>query len=67
MDEFRIDGRLLSTQEVADFLGVPRETLLAWRRRGRGPKAIRLGRHLKWPPDELDHFLREQQRQQESV
>lgn len=37
---------LLSTEELADYLGVPVKTIYEWRTGGHGPCAVRVGRHL---------------------
>lgn len=43
--------RLLKPTDVADYLGVPLSTLHYWRRTGQGPKALQVGRLLRWEPD----------------
>lgn len=35
---------------VAAYLGVPKQTLYAWRHTGNGPKGFRVGKHLRWHP-----------------
>lgn len=40
--------RLLSAQELADYLDVPLKTIYAWRYRGRGPRGFRVGRHVRF-------------------
>jgi hypothetical protein len=42
--------RLWAIQDVAAYLGVPVETLYAWRKRKYGPAARRVGRHLRYDP-----------------
>jgi excisionase family DNA binding protein len=49
---------LWTVDEVSAFLRVPVGTLYAWRHRGSGPPAVRLGRHLRYPRDLLDEWLR---------
>lgn len=39
---------LVGIEDVARYLGVPVATVYAWRTRGTGPRAIRVGRHLRW-------------------
>lgn len=39
---------LLSTKQLAAFLGVPVKTIYQWRYRGVGPPAYRVGRHLRF-------------------
>jgi excisionase family DNA binding protein len=51
---------LLSIQEVADYLGVPHRTLYAWRHRGKGPPAIRVGGHLRYKPEDVEAWLEHQ-------
>ena len=41
-------SRLLSTEEVARILVVPVTTLYTWRYKGTGPKAFRVGKHLRY-------------------
>jgi excisionase family DNA binding protein len=43
-----ISSCLLSTEEVARILVVPVNTLYCWRYKGTGPKAIRVGKHLRY-------------------
>lgn len=33
---------------VAAYLGVPKQTLYAWRHTGKGPKGFRVGKYLRW-------------------
>ena len=43
-----ISSRLLSTEDVARILVVPVSTLYCWRYKGTGPKAYRVGKHLRY-------------------
>lgn len=42
---------LMSARELADFLGVPLNTVYIWNHRHQGPRAHKIGRHLRyrWP------------------
>ena len=40
--------RLMSVQELADFLDVPVKTIYAWRYHGEGPRGFRVGRHVRF-------------------
>jgi excisionase family DNA binding protein len=40
--------RLLSTDEVARLLVVPVTTLYTWRYKGTGPRAFKVGKHLRY-------------------
>lgn len=48
---------LWTPPETAAFLGVPVATLYQWRRRGYGPPAIRVGRHLRYEPAAVRAWL----------
>jgi DNA-binding transcriptional MerR regulator len=45
--------------DVSRFLGIPVNTLYQWRHHGIGPRAYRVGRHLRYDPAELRRWLRE--------
>jgi excisionase family DNA binding protein len=53
----RIPARLWTTQEAADFLGVPLSTMYMWSYRGDGPKRYKVGRHLRYDPEEVVRWL----------
>lgn len=40
--------QLWDADRVAAYLGVPKQTLYAWRHSGKGPKGFRVGKHLRW-------------------
>jgi excisionase family DNA binding protein len=51
------DSRLLTTEELANYLGVPVSTLYAWRARGAGPEAIRVGRYTRYRMSAVSAWL----------
>lgn len=51
---------LLSGEEVAAYLGVPRPTLHQWRYRGEGPRSIKVGRHVRYRKADIEAWLDEQ-------
>jgi excisionase family DNA binding protein len=51
---------LWTVEEVAEFLGVPVNTLYQWRYRRTGPRAGRVGRHLRYDPAEVRAWFSEQ-------
>ena len=51
--------RLLTVEEVADFLGVPVNTLYQWRHKGTGPVAFRVGRFLRYDAADVRQWLTE--------
>jgi predicted DNA-binding transcriptional regulator AlpA len=50
-------GELLTIQELAERLTVSVGCIRAWRLRGDGPPAIRVGTALRWDPREVDGWL----------
>jgi excisionase family DNA binding protein len=51
---------LWKIEEVAAFLQVPVPTLYQWRHKRIGPRAFKVGRHLRYDPTEVRAWLREQ-------
>lgn len=51
--------RLLTPDEVSQYLGVPVATLYRWRYRGEGPRAVRIGRHLRYQPESVAAFVKQ--------
>jgi excisionase family DNA binding protein len=49
--------RLLSRDEVARFLGIPKRTLDSWAYRGEGPTYIRIGRWARYRKEDLEAWL----------
>ena len=49
--------RLLTIEEVSDWLGVPKGTLYQWRSRNQGPRAIKVGGALRYRRSEVDAYL----------
>jgi excisionase family DNA binding protein len=50
-------GQLLTIQQLADRLTVSVGCIRAWRLRGGGPPAIRVGSALRWDMTEVDEWL----------
>lgn len=48
---------LLTIEQVADWLGVPKGTLYQWRSRHQGPRAIKVGGGLRYRRNEVDAYL----------
>ncbi len=54
---FDVSTRLLSTDEVARLLVVPVTTLYTWRYKGTGPKAFKVGKHLRYRLSDVMEWL----------
>ncbi len=48
--------KLLSAQEVADYLGVPLATLYQWRTNGTAPRAVKVGRYIRFRKADLESW-----------
>jgi excisionase family DNA binding protein len=49
--------RLMSVEEVADFLGVPVQSVRKWRYLGTGPTGLKVGRHVRYRRADLEKWL----------
>lgn len=49
--------KLMTVDEVAALLGVPKATLYGWRHANLGPVGIRMGRHLRYHPQDVQKFI----------
>jgi len=56
-----VQDRLWTAEETAAYLQVPKATLYQWRYLGIGPKAGRVGRHLRYDPEDVKTWFRNQQ------
>lgn len=54
--------RLWTVEDVSTYLGVPVMTVHHWRRSGYGPKGARVGRYLRYRPEDVRGWLDEQTR-----
>ena len=49
--------RLLSVGDLADYLQVPHNTLYQWRHHGVGPRALRIGKYLRYRRSDVEAWL----------
>lgn len=55
------DRRPLATPEqVSEYLGVPVDTLYQWRYRRIGPRASKIGRHLRYQWRDVEAYVEAQ-------
>jgi excisionase family DNA binding protein len=45
-------------KEVAEYLGVPVQTIYQWRTKNYGPPGRRVGKHVRYLPDEVRAWFR---------
>jgi excisionase family DNA binding protein len=48
---------LLTLDDVVAYLGIPKNTLYRWRVDGEGPRAMKIGKHLRYRRTELEAWL----------
>ena len=54
--------RLWTPEEVSTYLGgIPVSTLYQWRYKGIGPKSRRVGRHLRYRPEDVRVWVEKQE------
>lgn len=45
--------RRWTVDDVAEYLGVPIKTLYRWRCQGYGPIGVRIGKHIRYAPEDV--------------
>lgn len=48
---------LMTPDEVAEYLNMPRATLQLWRAKGTGPRGYRVGRHVRYRREDVERWL----------
>ena len=46
--------------DIAGYLGVPVGTVYQWRTRGSGPPGRRIGKHVRYKPDDVEAWFEDQ-------
>ena len=49
--------RLLTIEDLAEYLGVPVATLYAWRYHREGPPGFRVGRHIRYRWADIEEWI----------
>jgi excisionase family DNA binding protein len=52
-------GDYLSVDELAQYLQLSKETIYHWRLEGTGPKATKLGKHLRFSRENVQAWLKD--------
>ena len=53
---------LLNTSQVAEFLGIKKNTAEIWRVRGTGPKYVKFNRAVRYRIEDLEAYIKAQTR-----
>ena len=51
--------RLLSVEELADYLEVPVKTIYTWRHQNTGPRGFRVGKHVRFRWRDVEAWVAE--------
>ena len=49
--------KLWSVQDLSGFLGVPVPTIYQWRTKRYGPVGLRVGKHIRYEPADVERWL----------
>jgi excisionase family DNA binding protein len=49
--------RLLTVEDLAEYLDVPVATIYAWRYHRQGPPGFRVGRHLRYRWNDVERWI----------
>lgn len=52
-----MNRNLWAPTDVATYLGVPLQTVYQWRHKGYGPTSRRIGKHLRYKPDDVEAWF----------
>lgn len=51
---------LIGPKDISAWIGVPVRTIYQWRNGNKGPKAYRIGKHLKFKRSDVEQWLEAQ-------
>ncbi|MEV0088366.1 helix-turn-helix domain-containing protein [Saccharopolyspora sp. NPDC050642] len=54
-------SKLWGIEDVATYLGVPRRTLYEWRSKGYGPTGRRVGKYVRYKPEDVESWFESQE------
>ncbi|NKQ57575.1 helix-turn-helix domain-containing protein [Amycolatopsis sp. K13G38] len=55
-----MNSKLLTIDDLADYLGIPKGTLYQWRTKGYGPQGRRVGKYVRYRPEDVDAWIEQQ-------
>lgn len=55
-----MNDKLMTVEEVAAYLGVPKATTYSWASRGLGPRRYRVGKYVRYRMADVDAWLEQQ-------
>lgn len=55
-----MNKKLMSIEDLAHHLDIPKNTLYQWRTKGYGPTGIRMGKYVRYRPEDVDAWVEQQ-------
>jgi len=55
-----MSSKLWTIQDLADYLSIPVNTLYQWRSKGYGPQGRRIGRYVRYRPEDGETWVEQQ-------
>ena len=52
--------KMISPTELADMLNVSVRTVYTWKSNGTGPRAIKVGKHIRYRTSDVEQWLEDQ-------
>jgi len=49
---------LLTVEDLAGYLGIPKQTVYGLNSKGTGPRRVVVGRHVRYRPEDVEAWLR---------
>lgn len=53
-------SKLMTITDLSDYLGIPVNTLYQWRSKGYGPRGVRMGKYVRYRPQDVETWLSDQ-------
>jgi predicted DNA-binding transcriptional regulator AlpA len=55
-----MSAKLWTVNDLSDYLGVPVNTLYQWRTKGYGPTGRRMGKYVRYRPEDVTTWVEQQ-------
>ncbi|MFE0039837.1 helix-turn-helix domain-containing protein [Streptomyces sp. NPDC059015] len=52
-----LPDRYLTPDDIAEIFDVPKQTVYQWRKKRVGPPGFRIGKHLRYDPDDVRTYV----------
>lgn len=52
---------LMTIEQLAEVLQIPIDTIYVWRAKKYGPPAIKVGKYLRWKPEDVQAWIDQQE------